>query len=180
MRCLVEGGGEIAFMKHTTILENSAGRNPSFWSRNVIPDDFELLCRDGTRATYNEYRKCNLGRVSANALVTHAHRPKEQIEAYINLFLLAQQFYGSRYSEDYTFKMFLSEYNYPDLIFSDATSQLSAVPEFKRSYKEYLGHEFLKSMSLVDCSFATGRQASSFFISTVACFSLVVSSLIWR
>jgi hypothetical protein len=160
----VEGGGEIAFMKHMTILENSAGRNPSYWSRNVIPDDFELLCRDGTRATYNEYRKCNLGRVAANALVTHANRPKEHVEAYINLFMLAEQFYGSKYSEAYTFKMFLSDVSYPDLIFSDATSQLVTVPEHKRHYRAYLGHDFLKSMSLVDCSSSATLRISQVIV----------------
>ena len=41
----MEGNGRIAFTRHTAILEN-AGKNPSFWSRNVIPDDFELLCRN--------------------------------------------------------------------------------------------------------------------------------------
>ena len=164
LRCLVEGNGQIAFTRHTAILEN-AGKNPSFWSRNVIPDDFELLCRDGSRAKYNEYRTCNLGLVSADALVTHANRPREQVEAYINLFLLAQQLYGSKYSEDFTLKMFLSDPTHTDLIFSDATSQLVPIPESRRHYRPYLGHEFLKSISFVDCtSGATHNAIQSHFL----------------
>lgn len=150
LRCLIEGDGHVAFTRHTSILEN-AGRNPSFWSRNVIPDDFELLCRDGSRGKVRDYHSCNLGRVSANALVTHANRPREYINAYINLFILAQQFYGSQYSEPFTFKMFVSERDHADLIFSDATSQLIQVPPERRHYRPYLGHEFLKSVSIVDC-----------------------------
>lgn len=151
LRCLVEGDGQIAFTRHMAILEN-AGKNPSFWSRNVIPEDFELLCRDGSRAKHNQYASCNLGRVAADAMVTHANRPKEDVEAYINLFLLAQQFYGSKYSEDFTLKMFVSEAGYPDLIFSDSSSQLVPVPENERHYRRYLGHEFLKAVSIVDCT----------------------------
>jgi len=168
LRCLVEGGGEIAFVKHTAILENTGGKNPSLWSRNVIPDDFELLCRDGTRATYNDYQRCNLGKVAANAMVTGGNRPQGHKEAYVNLFLLAQQFYGSKYSEDFTFKMFTSpSSSWPDLIFQDATSQLQPVPESDRNYVPYLGHDFLKSMKIVDCSVSTrpGVQMSLVFCS---------------
>lgn len=150
LRCLIEGNGHVAFTRHTAILENAA-RNPSFWSRNVIPDDFELLCRDGSRAKFRDYHSCNLGRVASNAIVTHANRPIEYINAYVNLFILAQQFYGSKYSEAFTFKMFMSEPDHTDLIFSDSTSQLIQVPPERRHYRPYLGHEFLKSVSIVDC-----------------------------
>jgi melanoma-associated antigen p97 len=158
----VEGGGEVAFVRHTTILENTAGRNPMLWSRNVIPDDFELLCRDGTRARHNEYRKCNLGQVPANALVTSGDRHPQQIDAYINLFLLAQELYGSKYSEDYTFKMFVSEAErgVPDLIFQDSTSSLVAVPEHRRPYLAYLGPSFVHAFKRVDCAWSSSTLTS--------------------
>ncbi|CAG2158032.1 unnamed protein product [Oppiella nova] len=152
LRCLVEGGGEIAFAKHTTILENTGGRNPDWWARNVIPDDFELLCRDGTRATYRDFKRCHLGRVATNAIVTNKYNDNYQKEAFINLFIYAQQFYGSKYSEDFTFKMFVSQSDYHDLIFQDSTVQLKAIPYNKRDYRQYLGHDFLKAMTLVDCT----------------------------
>lgn len=123
--------------------------------------------------------------MAANALVTHANRPKEHIEAYVNLFLLAQQFYGSQYSEAFTHKMFQSE-RFHDLIFSDATSQLVAgkfaisvrhfysiahlvlldnsVPEHLRHYRAYVGHDFLKSFSLVDCNGACSIYLNIFTI----------------
>lgn len=160
LRCLVEGNGEIAFTRHTAILEN-AGKNPSFWSRNVIPDDFELLCRDGSRAKFRDYRTCNLGLVAADALVTHANRPRQHVEAYINLFLLAQQLYGSKFSEDFTLKMFISEPTHTDLIFSDSTSQLVPIPESHRHYRPYLGHQFLKSISYVDCTSSASAISQS-------------------
>ena len=46
-RCLVEGGGNVAFVKHTTVLENTDGKRRQFWARNQINTDFQLLCRNG-------------------------------------------------------------------------------------------------------------------------------------
>lgn len=47
-RCLVEGGGDVAFVKHTTVMENTGGKRREWWARNTLNDDFELLCPDGT------------------------------------------------------------------------------------------------------------------------------------
>lgn len=175
LRCLVEGGGEIAFTKHTTILQNTAGRNPQWWARNVIPDDFELLCRDGTRDTYKEFKRCNLGRVSTNAIVTNRYNDEYHKESFINLFIYAQQFYGSKYSEDFTFKMFVSEIDYKDLIFQDSTVQLKAIPIHKRNYKEYLGHDFLKAMTLVDCTAGSHHIKASFVNYIILVITLIIS-----
>lgn len=46
-RCLVEGGGHVAFVKHTTVIENTGGKRREFWARDALADDFELLCPDG-------------------------------------------------------------------------------------------------------------------------------------
>lgn len=46
-RCLVEGGGHVAFVKHTTVDENSGGKRREWWARDALIDDFELLCPDG-------------------------------------------------------------------------------------------------------------------------------------
>lgn len=47
LRCLVEGGGDVAFVKHTTVYENVDGKRKQWWARNTLSDDFELLCPDG-------------------------------------------------------------------------------------------------------------------------------------
>lgn len=171
-RCLVEGGGKIAFVKHTTVFENTAGRNSMWWARNIMPGDFELVCRDGSRQPQDNYARCNLGKVASNAIVTTPSKPQHVLDAYINLFVYAQQFYGSKYSEDFTFKMFVSEAEHRDLIFQDSTQQLKPVPLERRNYKDYLGTDFLQAVRLVDCSASSTITAPSLSV-FLACAAAV-------
>ncbi|OTF80557.1 Transferrin-like protein [Euroglyphus maynei] len=150
-QCLVEGGGDVAFAKHTVIFENTNGINTEYWARNKYLDDFELLCRDGSRAEVQDYNRCNLGQVANNAIVTNKFKPFYEKEAYVTLFIYAQQFYGSKYSNEFTYKMFVSGPKYKNLIFQDSTVKLKPVPENRRDYRTYLGHEFMTAMSIVDC-----------------------------
>lgn len=150
-RCLVEGGGDVAFCKHTALFENTGGSNKETWARNLIKSDFELLCRDGSRAPVNEYKSCNLGSVPSNAIVTRGDTGLSLVEAYVNLFMYGQQYYGSRYSEEYTFKMFSSIHG-RDLIFQDATQQLVRVPLANQTYSSYLGYDFTRAVENMFCS----------------------------
>ena len=69
-------------------------------------------------------RKCYLGKVKANAMVTNPAFPEENINAFINLFKYAQQFYGQMNSDEFSFSMFYSGLPYSDLIFQDAAQKL--------------------------------------------------------
>ncbi len=60
----------MAFVKHTTVRENTDGRNIAEWSRNRRSDDYELLCNDGTRKDIDQWESCNMGKIPANAIVT--------------------------------------------------------------------------------------------------------------
>jgi hypothetical protein len=46
-RCLVEGGGQVAFVTHVTVTQNTGGKREEWWARDNLNDDFELLCPDG-------------------------------------------------------------------------------------------------------------------------------------
>lgn len=151
LRCLVEGGGEVAFCKHTTIYENTGGSNRQTWARGLIKEDFELLCRDGSRAPIDQYKSCNLGKVSSNAMVARKDSSMDLINAYANLFLYGQQYYGSKYSEEYTFKMFVSN-DGDDLIFQDATQQISRIPIENTTYTNYLNYDLLTAIGIVVCA----------------------------
>ena len=50
------GRGDVAFVKHTTVMENCDGKRNEIWSRNQLTKDYQLLCRDGTRMAATDYR----------------------------------------------------------------------------------------------------------------------------
>ncbi|KAL7289603.1 hypothetical protein TKK_0016459 [Trichogramma kaykai] len=163
-RCLTEGGGDVAFVKHTTVAENTDGKRREWWARNTFTKDFQLLCPDGTRKSTLEYETCNLGRVAANAVVTRGGYygyNETQINAYSNLLIYAQQFYGRKYQDEFTFAMFFSQPPYSDLIFQDATTQLAIVPKEKREFSAYLGQDFMRAKRIVDCTAGASTLISS-------------------
>lgn len=169
-RCLVEGGGDVAFVKHTTVAENTDGKRKEFWARNTFTKDFELLCPDGTRRPTTKYMDCNLGKVAANAIVTRGGYygyNETQINAYINLFIYAQQFYGKKELNEFSFSMYYSMPPYSDLIFQDATQQLVAVPPEKREYSAYLGQDFMRARRIVDCNAGASAIRYSLFATIV-------------
>merc|ERR1712088_694304 len=75
------GGGDVAFVKHTTVMENCDGKRKEIWARNQLTADYQLLCRDGTRKRATDYRNCYLGKVAANAIVTNPFFTKQNIIA---------------------------------------------------------------------------------------------------
>lgn len=60
----------MAFVRHLTPRDNTDGRNHAKWARNRRSDDYELLCKGGGRADIDDWEKCHLGKVPANAIVT--------------------------------------------------------------------------------------------------------------
>ena len=84
------------------------------WARNQLTADYQLLCRDGTRKKATDYRNCYLGKVAANAMVTNPFFKKQNINAFINLFKYAQQFYGQKMKNEFSFSMFYPEPPYAD------------------------------------------------------------------
>ncbi|XP_037959854.1 melanotransferrin-like isoform X3 [Teleopsis dalmanni] len=171
-RCLVEGGGHVAFMKHTTVMESTGGKRKEWWARNALNDDFELLCTDGTRAELHEYKKCNLGIVKANAIVTRGGDGynETQLNAYINLLTYAQQLYGRKDVDTFSFSMFESPINFYDLIFQDATRQLQVIPPNKRRYDLYLGSNFMRARRITDCYAGASQVQISISLLFTLCF----------
>ncbi|GJQ87813.1 putative ferric iron binding protein [Trypoxylus dichotomus] len=177
-RCLVEGGGHVAFVKHTTPTENTGGKRREWWARDALVDDFELLCPDGTRAEIHDYLKCNLGKVKANAVVArggYAYN-ETQINAYINLFMYAQTFYGSKIVDEFSFSMFYSTPPYTDLIFQDAATQLKVIEPQYREYSAYLGPDFMRAKRVVDCYAGTSTSQGSLVLIVLSIISYLFAS----
>ncbi len=62
--------GDVAFVKHTTVTDNTDGHNQDPWSRDLQSGDYELLCRDGSRGGVSDWKTCNLARVPSHAVMT--------------------------------------------------------------------------------------------------------------
>lgn len=119
----------------------------------------------GTRAEVQDYAKCNLGKVKANAIVTRGGYGynETQINAYINLFMYSQTFYGRKTADEFSFSMFSSAPPYADLIFSDATQQLKVIDPRERYYSTYLGSDFMRARRIVDCHAGSAQIKLSVF-----------------
>lgn len=159
LRCLVEKG-DVAFIQHSTVEENTGGKNKADWAKNLQMDDFELLCTDGRRANVMDYRECNLAEVPTHAVVV---RP-EKANKIRDLLERQEKRFGVNGSEKSKFMMFESQNK--DLLFKDLTKCLFKVRE-GTTYKEFLGDKFytvissLKTCNPSDilqmCSFLEGK-----------------------
>ncbi|XP_074819359.1 ovotransferrin-like [Natator depressus] len=154
-RCLVEKG-DVAFVKHTIVSENTDGHNTAEWAKGLRSDQFELLCLDGRRVRPDDYKKCHLALVPAHAVVTRPDRA-----AAVRQMLIKQQaLYGSNGSQTEIFKMFQSETK--DLLFKDSTTCLIQLSS-GITYEQYLGKEYFDSLSsLKKCSPSELLQVCSF------------------
>uniref|UniRef100_A0ABM5G4F8 Melanotransferrin isoform X1 n=1 Tax=Pogona vitticeps TaxID=103695 RepID=A0ABM5G4F8_9SAUR len=143
-RCLVEGAGEVAFIKHSTVAEALEGPAASSWAEGFQQQDFQLLCRDGSRAAATAWRTCHLARVPAHAVVARADTDGAL------LFQLLDQGQQRFDGEDSPFQMFDSTaYGGKNLLFKDATTEL--VPIMEQAYQAWLGDEYLHAMRGLDC-----------------------------
>lgn len=72
-RCLMEDKGDVAFVKHTTVLEYAADGSLDFviraWATKNA-SDFRLLCREGGCAEIDEFKDCHLSLAPGHALIT--------------------------------------------------------------------------------------------------------------
>lgn len=103
-----------------------------------------------------------------------------EVTAYTNLFIYAQQFYGRKEQDAFSFSMFYSYPPYSDLIFQDATRQLVVIPDEKRDYEAYLGGTFMRARRITDCdSGAAHVTVRSVFLVAIWAMFVVVQRRRW-
>ncbi|XP_042521858.1 inhibitor of carbonic anhydrase-like [Dipodomys spectabilis] len=139
LRCLVEKG-DVAFVKHRTVLQNTAGKNPEAWARDLKQDDFELLCLDGTRKPVTEAQNCHLATVPNHAVVSR----KDKADFVRRILFNQQELFGRTGFEYRMFQMFDSSAK--DLLFSHDTECLANLQN-KTTYDNYVGPEYLTFMA---------------------------------
>ncbi|XP_078597834.1 uncharacterized protein LOC144873914 isoform X1 [Branchiostoma floridae x Branchiostoma japonicum] len=142
-RCLVEGAGDVAFVNHVTVYENTNGHSEEEWTRNLDEDDFELLCPDGSRRPWNQYKECNLARVPSHAIMT-SPRSRTDIQQIVDFLQLAQDHFGFQSYGD--FEMFdSSKFEGRDLMFRDNVQRLVPVGQ-RNTWQKWLGSSYMESV----------------------------------
>lgn len=69
LRCLMEAAGDVAFVKHSTVLDFARdGAEPRIWADKDIAD-FQLLCKEGGCMDPVDYQDCHWARVPAHSIV---------------------------------------------------------------------------------------------------------------
>ncbi|CAG5896709.1 unnamed protein product [Menidia menidia] len=138
-RCLVEDAGDVAFIKHTIVPENSDGNGPE-WARGVSSADYQLICPGKAPMAITEYASCHLALVPAHAVVT---RPESRSD--VVRILQEQQTQFGASGSDPSFRLFQSDQG-KNLLFKDSTKCLQEVSAGK-TYEQFLGPEYMAAMS---------------------------------
>uniref|UniRef100_A0A8C2SMV6 Ovotransferrin n=1 Tax=Coturnix japonica TaxID=93934 RepID=A0A8C2SMV6_COTJA len=155
LRCLVEKG-DVAFIKHSIVEENTGGKNKAEWAKDLQMDDFELLCTDGRRANVMDYRECNLAEVPTHAVVVRPEKAKKIQE----LMERQEERFGVTGSERTKFMMFESQTK--DLLFKDLTKCLVKLRQ-GTTYREFLGEKYYSvTSSLNTCNPSDLLQVCTF------------------
>uniref|UniRef100_H2YUC2 Transferrin-like domain-containing protein n=1 Tax=Ciona savignyi TaxID=51511 RepID=H2YUC2_CIOSA len=136
-RCLVDGG-DVAFIKHTTVFSNTNGANQATWAQGL---DYELLCQDGTRAAVTAYAQCNMGKVPSHAVVQHKINSKNIIFFFFRT--LGSSIFGPHTS--LSFKLFGGSPR--DLLFKSSTKLLLPLNTSCSTEVRFI-HEFTNQTNL--------------------------------
>ncbi|ESO87859.1 hypothetical protein LOTGIDRAFT_234865 [Lottia gigantea] len=147
LRCLVEKNADVAFVKHTTVMDVVNGDKGEPWSASLTSTDFELLCLDGSRQPVTEWATCNLARVPSQAVVTNKKKSETIRKHYQRVLNKAQYYYNNQSS---IFNFFQPPSGSKDVIFKDKIVKLTNIPPLIQNYKTWLGAEYLKALEAID------------------------------
>lgn len=133
-RCLASGSGDVAFVKHTTVSENTDGHNTEDWASELKSTDFELLCPEGGRASVDQFASCHLGISPPHMIVTSNSKSDNNIDEIRHALLDTANLYGKH--PDY-FKLFGSFEGKKDLLFKNSATGLTVSDETLAIIQKY-------------------------------------------
>lgn len=148
-RCLAESAGDVAFVKHTTVMENTDGNGGQSWSANLRSGDYELLCPDNSRMTVARWKECNLAKVPSHAVVTSSKKTAAERREIWTLLNNGQMEFGADTGNK--FKLFDSdEFGGSNLLFKDSTVNLVDVGD-KDTAEKWLSEEYAEDLDALYC-----------------------------
>lgn len=133
-RCLVEGGGDVAFVKHVTVAGNTDGKNTDSWAAKLKSTDYELLCPTGGRAPISNYAKCYLLLAPPHMVVTSNAKNAQEILEIQNALLTTSELYSKRPD---LFRLFGSFNGKRELLFKDSATGLFSIDKELEVEKEF-------------------------------------------
>ncbi|KAK9979588.1 hypothetical protein ABG768_013010 [Culter alburnus] len=118
-QCLKNGKGQVAFVCHDAIPVSER-------------QNYQLLCRDGSRRSVEDYKDCHLGKEPARAVIGRMDADSQQIYKVLKQIPDSDLFSSAAFGVK-------------DLIFSDSASGLIELPKSTDSFL-YLKEDYYKSM----------------------------------
>ncbi|XP_046441420.1 transferrin-like isoform X2 [Daphnia pulex] len=147
--CLVEGGGDVAFVRHTTPFENTDGNNLENWAVGLSSNNFRLLCLDGGVRPVQEYQTCNLGKVPAPKVMTDGWKSAERTQDIRAVLLRLSDLFSPSFGGQVIFRLFGPYEGVPNLLFTDFAERLGDLGPV--DYIQGLGHDFVRMMEQTTC-----------------------------
>ncbi|XP_022090494.1 melanotransferrin-like [Acanthaster planci] len=146
-RCMAVGGGDVAFIKPVTITENTDGNNQADWAVSLRSQDFQVLCKDNTRAEVGQHESCNLAFVPSHAVMASKNFDSAVLQDFRAVLGQAQELFGPDTNTN-GFSMFDSSlYGASNLLFKDSTQMLADVT---KEYDAFLGADYLATLKGLD------------------------------
>lgn len=156
-RCLAEKAGDVAFVKDSTVLQNTNGGSSEAWAKDLRLEDFELLCLDGTRKPVKEAERCHLARAPNHGVVS-----REDKAQHLEQVLLQQQTHFGTNGDKCPSEFCLFRSKTKNLLFNDNTECLAKL-QGKTTYEEYLGSAYVTAVgNLRQCSTSPLLEACAF------------------
>ncbi|KAI7810198.1 transferrin [Triplophysa rosa] len=139
-RCLVEGGGDVAFIKHSIVPSYTDGNGPN-WAKNLKSKDFELICPESPNETkkIDQFKTCNWALVPAHAVLTR----EDGLSDVVRVLKDAQIKIGPHLFESPGGR---------NLMFSDSTKCLQ---EINKSNKEFLTKDYV---DIIESNYKTDKN----------------------
>ncbi|GBM92499.1 Transferrin [Araneus ventricosus] len=144
-RCLAEGHGDVAFVKHKTVPDYTDGHGKEPWTRDLLSSDFILLCDGGGTESVFNYKRCNLGKVPSHQVVTGGSLSETRRLSLARL--LADS--SKQFSSSSNLYRLFGKGEKPDLLFKDSATGLRITP-LDSSYEQVLGKRFLEASKAAD------------------------------
>lgn len=150
-RCLVHGGGDVAFVKHSTVPSLTGGSTSASWAVGLQEDQFKLLCPAGGTAAVTEYKTCNLALVPAHEVVVSGRMSSDRKQEVRETLLGVSQIFNPDAFGSKTFRLFGSYHGHPDLLFKDSAVNLRALSEDTQEERDRKNNYFKKLDELHNC-----------------------------